>query len=264
MPLFLCSQSLLLQTGAPIARRINYVEKNLTINIKKLLTSLKHRVIITTRNSREVINMGFLQKLTNEPFARSAAKTMKFVCYLVMILYALCIVLSLAGRQSFFLHTKSGTFERAIYAEDDHAAHSRTLTVQMYDDVHVWTNDKDEIDLTIQIGLSLMFAFNMVPMIFAFWFLSRVFSNVQNGEIFTEQNAAYLLYYGLLQFFVAVIVPFIKLLICWLVSLVSDCQMSISTGQGMLSALFPSIAFVVAAYIIHYGVSLQDEVDHTL
>ena len=26
----------------------------------------------------------------------------------------------------------------------------------------------------------------------------------------------------------------------------------------------PGIAFIVAAYIIHYGVHLQDEVDHTL
>ena len=32
----------------------------------------------------------------------------------------------------------------------------------------------------------------------------------------------------------------------------------------MLSALIPGIAFLVAAYIIHYGVHLQDEVDHTL
>lgn len=32
----------------------------------------------------------------------------------------------------------------------------------------------------------------------------------------------------------------------------------------MLNSIVPSIAFIVAAYIIHYGISLQDEVDHTL
>ena len=32
----------------------------------------------------------------------------------------------------------------------------------------------------------------------------------------------------------------------------------------MFNMLIPSIAFIVAAYIIHYGVHLQDEVDHTL
>lgn len=33
---------------------------------------------------------------------------------------------------------------------------------------------------------------------------------------------------------------------------------------NMLNRLFPGIAFLVAAYIIHYGIRLQDEVDHTL
>ena len=40
--------------------------------------------------------------------------------------------------------------------------------------------------------------------------------------------------------------------------------MSIATGQGVLNTVISGIAFIVAAYIIHYGVHLQDEVDHTL
>ena len=208
--------------------------------------------------------MKFIQKLANERFARPAAQLMKFACYFAICFYVLCTVLSFMGRQSFFLHTKTGTYERAIYAEENHAAHSRSMTVSMGDDIHVWTNDDDQIDLTIQIGLSLMYAVHIVPMIFAYWFLSRVFSNINKGEIFTEQNSSYLLYYGILQFSVAVFVPFIKLLICWLTNLVSNGRMSISTGQAMFNMLIPSIAFIVAAYIIHYGVHLQNEVDHTL
>ena len=208
--------------------------------------------------------MKFIQKLANERFARPAAQLMKFACYFVICFYVLCTVLSFMGRQTFFLHTKTGTFERAIYAEENHNSHSRSMTVHTSDDIHVWTNDNDQIDPTIQIGLSFMYAINMVPMIFAYWFLSRVFSNINKGEIFTEQNSSYLLYYGLLQFSVAVFVPFIKLLICWLINLVSNGRMSISTGQTMFNMLIPSIAFIVAAYIIHYGVHLQDEVDHTL
>ena len=208
--------------------------------------------------------MKFIQKLANERFARPAAQLMKFACYFVICFYVLCTVLSFMGRQTFFLHTKTGTFERAIYAEENHNSHSRSITVHTSDDIHVWTNDNDRIDPTIQIGLSFMYAINMVPMIFAYWFLSRVFSNINKGEIFTEQNSSYLLYYGLLQFSVAVFVPFIKLLICWLINLVSNGRVSISTGQTMFNMLIPSIAFIVAAYIIHYGVHLQDEVDHTL
>ena len=208
--------------------------------------------------------MKFIQKLANERFARPAAQLMKFACYFVICFYVLCTVLSFMGRQSFFLHTKTGTYERAIYAEENHAAHSRSMTVFTGDDIHVWTNDNDQIDLTIQIGLSLMYAVHIVPMIFAYWFLSRVFSNINKGHIFTEKNSSYLLYYGMLQFSVAVFVPFIKLLICWLTNLISNGRMSISTGQAMFNMLIPSIAFIVAAYIIHYGVHLQNEVDHTL
>lgn len=152
----------------------------------------------------------------------------------------------------------------AIYAEENHNSHSRSMAVSMGDDIHVWTNDNDQIDLIIQIGLSLMYAVHIVPMIFAYWFLSRVFSNINKGQIFTEQNSSYLLYYGVLQFSVAVFVPFIKLLICWLINLASNGRMSISTGQAMFNMLIPSITFIVAAYIINYGVHLQDEVDHTL
>ena len=208
--------------------------------------------------------MKLFQTLANERFARPAAGLIKFACYFAICFYALCTVLSFMGRQTFFLHTKTGNFERAIYAEENHNAQSRSMTVFMGDDIHVWTNSSDQIDLTIQLGLSLMYAVNTIPMVLAFWFLSRVFSNIYRGEIFIEKNASCLLYYGLLQLFVAVVVPFIKLFLCWLTNLVSDGRMSISTGQRMFNMLIPSIAFIVAAYIIHYGVHLQDEVDHTL
>ena len=208
--------------------------------------------------------MKLFQTLANERFARPAAGLIKFACYFVICFYVLCTVLSFMGRQTFFLHTKTGNFERAIYAEENHNAHSRSMTVSMGDDIHVWTNSSDQIDWTIQLGLSLMYAVNTIPMVLAFWFLSRVFSNIYRGEIFIEKNASCLLYYGLLQLFVAVVVPFIKLFLCWLTNLVSDGRMSVSTGQRMFNMLIPSIAFIVAAYIIHYGVHLQDEVDHTL
>ena len=211
----------------------------------------------------EVIGMKFLQKLTNERFARSAAGFLKAACYFVIAFVVLCTVLGLMGRQTFTLHTNKHIVQ-AIAAEGGQDPLARNMTVHTGDDIHVWTNGSGQIEPAIRIGLALMYAVHTVPVIFAFWFLSRVFSNIHGGRIFTEQNASFLLYYGLLQFFGAVFVPFIKLLICSLASLASDGRITISTGQNMLSALIPGIAFLVAAYIIHYGVHLQDEVDHTL
>lgn len=208
--------------------------------------------------------MKFMQKFTEERFARSAAKFLKAICYFVTCVGVLCTVLGFMGRQTFSLHTSTESFPRAIYAEEDHAPLSRGPTVHMSDDIHVWTWDSDQIALTTHIGLSLMYAAQMIPMIFAFWFLSRLFSNIQGGQIFTEQNASCLLYFGLLEFSVAVFVPFLKLLICWLTNLASDNRISVATGQDTLNMLIPGIASIVAAYIIHYGVHLQDEVDHTL
>ena len=212
----------------------------------------------------EVITMRLLQRLTNERFARSAAGVVKGACYFVIGFLVLCTVLSFLGRQTFTLHSKTGTYERAICAEEDHGRHSRSMTVYTGDDIHVWTDDSDQIEPAVRIGLSLLYAVNTIPMVLAFWLLSRVFSNVQNGRIFIEQNASFLLYYGLIQFFAAVFVPFIKLAVCGVVSRISDGGLSIGTGGNLFEQLFPSIAFLVAAYIIHYGVHLQDEVDHTL
>lgn len=208
--------------------------------------------------------MRILKKLVAPSVAKSASCFMKFACYFVILFFILCLVLSFMGRQTFFLHTGTETYERAIYAEENHTPHPRSMTVHMGDDIHVWTNDNGQIDLTTHLGLSFMYAVHVVPLILAFWFLSRVFSNINKGGIFTEQNAAYLLYYGLLQLFVASLVPFLKLFICHFANIISGSQISISTGQDMFNGIVQSIAFIVAAYIIHYGISLQDEVDHTL
>lgn len=208
--------------------------------------------------------MKLMQKLVNEPFARGASRFMKVICYLVMAFILLSLVLCFMGRQTFTLHTSTGTYENAIYAEENHEPASRSLTIYSKDDIRVWVNSSGQVDFSTHIGLSLMVAVNVIPLLFAYWFLSRVFANVQKGEIFTEKNAACLFYYGVLQFFTALLAPFVKLLICGLTNLISDSRISFTTGQDMLSGLIPSIAFLVAAYIVHYGIHLQDEVDHTL
>lgn len=212
----------------------------------------------------EVMNMKFFQRFKSERFAKCAAQFMECICYFSVCFFIFATVLSLMGRQTFVLHTNTGSYGSAIYAEEDHDPPSRGMTVHMSDSIHVWANDANQIDLPIHIGLSLMYAVTAVPLIVAFWFLARVFSNIGKGQIFVEQNASCLLYYGLLQVFAAVCVPFIKLLIAQLTNLVSTDRVSIGTGSDMFNRLIPSIAFIVAAYIIHYGVHLQDEVDHTL
>ena len=212
----------------------------------------------------EVMIMPFIRKLMDDRFAKRAAQFMRYACYFLILIFIFCTLLSITGRQTFILYSKTGTYERATIQNHENAPHSSAVTVSVNDDIRVWTNENDEIDLSIQIGLSLMYAVSTLPIILAVWLLSHVFHNIQKGDIFSEQNASYLLFYGLIQVSVAIFVPLLKLLICWLVNLVSSGRMSIATGQDAFNMIPPGIAFLVAAYIIHYGVSLQDEVDHTL
>lgn len=215
-------------------------------------------------HSPEVIAMKLIQTLTDERFARPAARFMEAACYVSIAFLALCTVMSCMGRQDFFLHTSTELYEHAIFAEEDHDPHSRGMTVHMGDEIRVWTGDGDRLDPAVHVGLSLMYAVHTIPLMLAFWCLSRVFASIHRGEIFTDKNASCLLFYGLLQFFVAVFVPLLKMLISWVTTLVSDNRVTVSTGQDLFNTLIPSIAYIVAAYIIHYGVHLQDEVDHTL
>ena len=198
--------------------------------------------------------MKISNKLLSDSCGRNAALAMQCVCYLIIIFMILCLVLSCMGRQTFVLHGDGEVQERAIYAEDDHGKHPRNLTVHSGDDIHVWTNEENQIDILTQVGLSLMYAVHTIPAIAAYWLLSRVFSNVYKGRIFVERNAHDLLGFAVLQFVIALGVPVIKFFVRWIINLISRSPISISTGQDMLQTIFWGIGFLAAAYIIQKGI----------
>lgn len=208
--------------------------------------------------------MRILNRFIDKRFAISAARVSRFACYLLMLFMVFGLLLSLAGRQRFRLQTYEGSFETALCAQQDPSAGLNGPVVNTADSVVIRSNAENRVDFISQVALFLLYACEVLPLLAAVWFLSRVFANVSHGEIFTEQNALFLLLYGLLQFFAAVFSPLLKLGICSLANLFSDSQMFISTGSRMPAGLLNSIPFFVAAYIIHYGIHLQDEVDHTL
>ena len=205
-----------------------------------------------------------LKPLLNERFVRKAASFLQAACWLAICFFALVTVLACLGRQQFTLVTSTDVYEGAIYAERDQGWLSHSFTVTASDSIRVTANSDDGVDLATHIGLTLMFAAQALTGMAGYWLLSRVFANIAQGRIFVEQNARGLLGYGLLQIYAVFLLPFVKLLICNLANLVSDSQIAAWSVQIGPDKLFPSIAFLVAAYIIHYGIALQDEVDHTL
>ena len=209
--------------------------------------------------------MKSMHALLNQKVATKTATFMKMVCYTMMLLFILMLGLSCFGRLQYILSVGDKTYEHAIYAEENHDFSTRGLTVTGNDSLRIRASSSDgKINLISYIAIVLMYAINIIPLIFAFWFLSKVFDNVAKGEIFVENNARYLLYYGVIQATVAVLVPFVKLLIVKIANTLVADRISLATGMNMINQLIPSIAFLVAAYIINYGVHLQDEADHTL
>ncbi len=208
--------------------------------------------------------MKMLKPLLNERFVRKAASFLQAACWLAICFFALVTVLACLGRQQFTLVTSTDVYEGAIYAERDQGWLSHSFTVTASDSIRVTADSDDGVDLATHIGLTLMFAAQALTGMAGYWLLSRVFANIAQGRIFVEQNARGLLGYGLLQIYAVFLLPFVKLLICNLANLVSDSQIAAWSVQIGPDKLFPSIAFLVAAYIIHYGIALQDEVDHTL
>ena len=209
-----------------------------------------------------------LQMFFNESRTRADAGLLSIIFYVVMIFFLMCLVLAFMGRQTFTLRTGTGVYERATYAESrqevpDYGS-TTGLTTASADQIHVVADDNDRVDLAAHIALSLMYASTVLPAMLGYWFLSRVFSNVGKGAFFIEQNARLILYYGLLQFFSAFLVPLIKFLICALAGGISGCQISCSVNAELLNPIFQGFGFLVAAYIIYYGIHLQDEVDHTI
>lgn len=203
--------------------------------------------------------------LLNQKLITKVSTVMKIFCYAVIALFTLSLALSLFGRLEFILHSGGTTYERAIYAEESHDFTTRGFTVGSSDSLRVHAAaDNGAIEPLTYGAIVFIYAISIIPLIFAYRFLAKVFSNVSNGEIFVEKNAEYLLFFGIIQGVVAVILPFVKLLIVQFANTLTADRISLATGSGMISQLIPSIAFLVAAYIISYGVSLKDEVDHTL
>lgn len=208
--------------------------------------------------------MKMLKPLLNERFVRKAASFLQAACWLAICFFALVTVLACLGRQQFTLVTSTDVYEGAIYAERDQGWLSHSFTVTASDSIRVTADSDGGVDLATHIGLTLMFAAQALTGMAGYWLLSRVFANIAQGRIFVEQNARGLLGYGLLQVYASFVLPFVKILFSQLSNLVSGSKITAFSTYTGVDELFPGIVFLVAAYIIHYGITLQDEVDHTL
>lgn len=174
---------------------------------------------------------------------------MRCVCHVAMLVAVLSLVLCCMGQVTIILHRNSGYSESTIISEVDYRQYFGGIEIDSGDEVHVWANERDEVDLFARVGVVLMYGSLIVPELFAYWFLSKIFSNIQKGKLLIEQNANLLWTYGGIQFSVAFFVPYMKVLIALLTSMVSSNRISVFTNPNLSFAL-SSVVLMVVAYII--------------
>ena len=66
--------------------------------------------------------MEWMEKLMRERYVRFAARVMQIACCLILLAYAVGLLLSLLGRQTFRLSTSTGVYEHAVCAATDPGA----------------------------------------------------------------------------------------------------------------------------------------------
>ena len=206
------------------------------------------------------------QRLLNHNTAVGAAKLMKFVCYLMIVGLIIGLCLSIAGRQRFIMIAQTGTYENAMLAfagrgweGDGMFAELPNMTVRLFLGPTV-----ENVDLVSRISLSALFVLHVLPVIYSFILMARLFDNVSKGRIFIQKNAYFLLYIGLIRIAVNSLVPIAQLLLGAITEIFTPVRFFLTHNGGIITGSIQYVAILVAAYIIHYGVSLQDEVDHTL
>ena len=197
-----------------------------------------------------------MHALLSESIARPLSKLISWGIYIAILLLAIGLILSLAGKQSFTLHVGSETYYHSTFSEIDWMPEGVSFFIG--DDPSVYAcSISGEVDFITHIGIFMRTAAFAIPLMIGLWFFGRVFRNIGKGLIFANQNAYDLLYCGLIWIVTAIFAPFVQILISYIANLFTGSQIILSAGESHNSLISGAI-MIVAAYVIRQGVSLQE------
>lgn len=203
-----------------------------------------------------------LAALLTDRNARRLTTSLRVICMLTfgfLCAFALLIVL---GRVEVNLVLPSGTFERApLLARDSEA--SRFLYAALGGH-HIRVEAWHPVDWATRLGITLIGLLHVAPLAYCFYTLTRFFTNIGVRQVFTSANGNLLLRCGSVLALTALVFPLLSAYaIPPLINLLSANRLSIGITFDF-SRLFFGIVLLVAAYIFHYGLYLQEEADATL
>lgn len=204
-----------------------------------------------------------LSTLLEKRYAHGFAKALQVLCYLLLVFMLVSAVLMLLGRMQVDLVTPQGRYENAILLEKDHATTTRLMTMRL-SEAKLHLEIETGVGFITWLGVALIGLLRILPLAWCFLLFARFFRNIQEDRVFVPENANLLLRSGIIWLYGVLIWPLLAaFLIPAVVNALSANTLSVSATLNV-SGLFVGTILLVSAYIMRYGISLQDEVDHTI
>jgi hypothetical protein len=210
---------------------------------------------------KELIRVRLAAQLTDRN-ARRLITCLRVLCMLTFIFLCVFALLIVLGRVEVNLVLPTGTFERApLLGRDSEASRFLYATIGGH---HIRVEALHPVDWATRLGIALIGLLHMAPIAYCFYTLTRFFTNIGARQVFTSVNANLLMRCGCVLVPTALVFPLLSAyVIPPLVNLLSANQLSVGITFDF-SRLFFGIVLIVAAYIFHYGLYLQEEADATL
>lgn len=202
--------------------------------------------------------------LESERNAQSIAILLQGICYFVTAVALAGAVLVVLGRVEMDITTPSGHYDRALLVEQDREATARFLFTRISEQDVYLTLKTETAGFFTRLCVALMGLVQAVPAGFCFFFLAGLFRNIAEGRVFVARNAAIFFRSGLILVIASLAGPVLEgLVLPWLINRFTEDRILLSLSVNY-TALFFGFVLLVAAYVFHYGIYLQDEVDHTV
>lgn len=203
---------------------------------------------------------------TNDKFARKLCLILQIILVLLLIFFTVSIIMTLLGRIAVHLHITSSeqTFDNPVLLNYK-SVHNSGFYLTPNTELH-FTLQAPKLSLLSQIIVRLYVVFTFIPNIFAFLFLYPLLTNVSEKKVFSTQNANYLSKAGFSLLIGPIIASVCKLFVFpFLIRQFTSEVLTISSQiQLLYSDMILGVILLIIAYIFHYGIYLQGEVDSTL
>ena len=207
-----------------------------------------------------------MEFMRNEKNAHKIAVILQKVCVLYIFLAVFSIVLVLLGRMEIpFMQTPDGNYNNAILFESDHNERIRAFSVRLSSmGMRLYMVESGgKVGFITWLVISMIGIVNVLPMGVCIYMMAKFFKNISESKVFVTGNANILLKGGAVLAVSFVAEPLLIALLPEIVNSFTANELFLTAEMNFMY-LFGGAVLIVMAYVFHYGIYLQEEVDYTL